>query len=194
MSNLLETAISSGAGALFGALGAWAIVTFLDRARRPRVEVDFSGGYPFEDDALTLQGGQHRYLRVKIKNVGRSTAKNCKVFVRSIELSSAGGARAKLNTYDLMQTNWVPREAGIRQLDIPAKMDFLADIAMDANNNGRRSAIPIFPIQNDRVQRFLEHVGVFSLDVVIISDNAETVTTTIRFRFNGQPLGLFAEM
>ena len=194
MSQFWDTFISSAAGAFFGALGAVVIAGLNSWWRRPALEIKFLGGEPFETDAITAGGEVCRFLHVQVRNAGRSTARACKVFVRKIELINQDGQRRRLNSEQLIQTNWVPREANLLSIDIPSNLDFLADIVHDFVNNGQRIVQPIFQASFSMTNNLHTHIGTFILEVVVTSDNASTVLRLIKFRFNGRPLGLFAEM
>ena len=98
----------------------------------------------FETNGKTPTGAEYRFLHVQIKNVGRHTARACKVFVRNVTLIDNNDREVPLLSERLMRTNWVPREADLFSVDIPSNLDFLADIVRDFEKNGRRIAIPIF--------------------------------------------------
>jgi hypothetical protein len=72
-------------------------------------------------------------------------------------------------------------------------LDFFANILREDADDSKRIVRPMFPERLTTSQQFRNHVGVFRLSVVVVSDNSETVERTIQARFNGKPLGLFAE-
>ena len=103
------------------------------------------------------------------------------------------GSEFYLRSEELMQTNWVPREAQVYTLDIPANLDFLANIMCEDMQDSRRIVRPMFYEKLSNAEQFRNHQGIFRMSVVVVSDNAATVERIIQARFNGNPLGLFAE-
>jgi hypothetical protein len=111
-----------------GAFGFWLITKIEERWRKPSIRIEYGVDYPFRASALFENGQKAEFIRVRVKNEGRGTAKRCKCYIRHITLN-AGGRLTRLPSEELMLTSWVPREAGVTVINIPSNLDFLADVA-----------------------------------------------------------------
>ncbi len=106
-----------------GALGFWLVSKLEEWWRKPKIRIEFGTDYPFRSEALFDDGQKAEFIRVRVKNDGRSTPKRCKCLVRHIALNS-GGRKIRLPSDELMLTSWVPREAKVTVLNIPSGLDF----------------------------------------------------------------------
>ena len=61
-----------------GAFGFWLVSKLDGYWSKPRIEIEYGSDYPFRAPALFQDGQQGEFVRVRVKNVGRSTAKRCK--------------------------------------------------------------------------------------------------------------------
>jgi len=194
------TILLTGVAAFAGALGAWFIGKVHEWWTAPKIKIKYGKDYPYRAHAFAIGGDQEmQFIRVRVANLGRSTARNCKCYVRDVTLKEKDGTKNDLPTAELMLTNWVPREAGVARMHIPRDLEFLADIAMTMKNEsgiapwrpskyfdtaGERVVAPIFNLQNKPLEKFATHDGEFIVEVVVVSDNAKTETETIRFSFD----------
>lgn len=181
----LITAIAAAAGGFMGSFGFWLIGKVDEWWTKPDIVIQFGAEYPFKASARLEDGRDAEFIRVRVKNFGRSTARKCKCYVRHIALSS-GGRSTRLPSDELMLTSWVPREAKTTIINIPRDLDFLADLAYATRVGTSFKVAPVFNVQNQNVPDMFEHVGDFELEVVVIGENFETAQRTVRFRFDGK--------
>ena len=156
------TAIAAAAGGFMGAFGFWVVTKIESWWKRPQIRIEFGPDYPFQSEATFGDGQKAEFIRVRVKNDGRGTAKRCKCFVRHIALNR-GGHITRLPSDELMLTSWVPREAKTTIINIPSGLDFLADLAFAVKVNGGYKVAPIFNVQNRNVSEIFDHVGDFEL-------------------------------
>jgi len=168
-----------------GAFGFWLITKIEERWRKPSIRIEYGVDYPFRASALFENGQKAEFIRVRVKNEGRGTAKRCKCYIRHITLN-AGGRLTRLPSEELMLTSWVPREAGVTVINIPSNLDFLADVAYTIKVGTSFKVAPVFNVQNQNVSDIFGHVGDFELEVVAIGENFPTARRTIKFRFDGK--------
>lgn len=167
-----------------GAFGFWLITKIEERWRKPSIRIEYGVDYPFRASALFENGQKAEFIRVRVKNEGRGTAKRCKCYIRHITLN-AGGRLTRLPSEELMLTSWVPREAGVTVINIPSNLDFLADVAYTIKVGTSFKVAPVFNVQNQNVSDIFGHVGDFELEVVAIGENFPA-RRTIKFRFDGK--------
>ena len=188
---VLETFGLTAAGGLAGAAGFWIFTKLNDWWMRPVITIDYGKDYPFRDRALFSDGTEGEYLRVRVKNGGRSTARRAKCYVRHIRLYGLPTATF-LPSEELMLTSWVPRERGATIMNIPSGLDFLADLVRTRATGAEGPPGRIEPMFNtlNRNLAMVDHVGEFEFEVVVVGENFPTATRTIRFLFDGNSLDL----
>ncbi len=167
-------------GGLAGAILTQLVQLCLACWLKPVLSVDFSegdSGCTVENVVLQDNKGQLKYLRLSVRNTGRTTASDVQVIIDKITVD----ASPKL-TYagEVMDFCWA-QGVGFKA-NIPSNTPRFADIcycAYSANPTPLRLCAPAgwAKFQRD------DPTGIISLDVYITARNAKTVAKTIKFSF-----------
>jgi len=67
-------------------------------------------------------------------------------------------------------------------MNIPAGLDFLADLAHTIKVGSGYKVASVFKVKNQNVSDIFDHVGDFELEVIVIGENFPTAKHTIKFR------------
>jgi hypothetical protein len=120
--------VAAGIGFMGGGVMAWTIGTLVGWWRRPRISVTFderSGCY-----IHTLQAGgssppfDARFLRLLVRNSGRSVIRGCSGYVILIETRDANSA--SIYGKEVLELKWAHQDVGAK--DIPVGAFFYLDL------------------------------------------------------------------
>jgi len=188
MDDTSKTLVAALSGGLAGAAFNQVVSIFLGWFQKPKLRLAFSTNTPgcqidaksFRDGAMQVT--KRRFLRMQVKNEGRSLAKDVRVIVTSFK-GPTGVSSSEI--YDLFWSN-TDNEV---KTDIPSKSPRFIDICRlwhDQTNPG-------FEICAENVGSgwpALTPNHKYSMSLVITANNAKTTDTEVSFTWDGTAGGL----
>jgi hypothetical protein len=151
--------------------------------RRPVLEIDYQLGEPYCRDVPIMPGlVPSRWVRVKVSNGGRGTAKRCKGKV--IAVYAADGSLRE--DRDAMLLHWagMPLEQGLEPLDLAREEHQLLDV-VHARSDRRDAALIVADPTPAGFAKELEAGQVHKVRLAVYADNAEPVTAAFVITFDG---------
>lgn len=176
---ILETLGSLGARAL-SALFPHAIAWF----NKPKLLIDFEGGNANIVHSTHDEGGQSKafiYVRARVRNKGRHTAKGCRVFLRTLEEVLPGGTTLPTAWNDSMPLAWAGRK--FVPVDVPVGVEFYVDIVRisKADRGWLFSVEQDFASQQD----LKKYIGTYRFHLIATADNTSPSICTVDVVYNG---------
>lgn len=131
---------------------------------------------------------QSRWLRVRVTNTGKSTARSARVYIAEFKHRNQNGVETNLQGHDLLQLEWslrAPEEPST--FDMPQGVSRFADVCFTIDRPGVDKIFPAGLMMPDRL-RDAWKPGKFSLRIMVASDNCPPVEKWIEFSWSG-PFG-----
>jgi len=182
------------AGGVVGAAATLFVHQWLPYWRRPQLVIEHGSGVMVDTPATTGTPGEtarERYARIRVRNQGRSVAKNVRCMIERIVFFPAG-AGAELNDEEVLDLLWVFVH-GIT-CDIPSMSHRFGELCHASQVAGGPVVLKLgardVPL---RFAALLKAGGLFEFHVLTTADNASTSRTVIRVRWTGTVEGLNIE-
>ena len=176
---ILETLSGLSARAL-SAIFPHAVAWF----NKPRLLIDFEGG------ASNIVHTEHErngkleafiYVRARVRNVGRSTAKGCRVFLKQLEEVLPAGQTMQTTLDDSKVLAWAGWS--FVPVDVPTDVEFYVDIVRvsKADPGWLFSVEKLFATQ----QRLKDYVGNYRFHLMATAENASHAHCAVDVVYNG---------
>jgi hypothetical protein len=136
-----------------------------------------------------VRDGEIKYLRLRVENLGLSTAKNVQVMIISIAVSSA----ERPFDGEVLDVGWSRSPTRDLRLDIPSQTPRFADIcAVEYPPKIPALQISALRTGTNRVAELLgdDLKGTYSVRVSVAASNAATETATLIFKYDRTVEGL----
>lgn len=183
-------------GALGGGVIAVGIQSALAWIQRPRISavltigrancVDTPFKYPLGEAESTAT-----YVRVSFRNLGRSAARGCRVYLEELTKVSPDGHQANILENEWISLSWGLSENEERKvLTIPRGSGWIADIAFNVRSGpmqGLHLATPSFPL---RLEQHFKGAGKFRAVVAVAGDNFTPAKSIVEFDYGNNELKL----
>jgi len=190
------------AAAIGGTLGGGILVVAGNAAiawfRRPVLRIDFEETESYAartpinwpntdnpDEPLRLEA---IYLRARVVNVGKSTARACRAYITRIRVVERRGDVRTIDDMDSVQIPWSLRTAddnSIAVLDLPVGINQFADIVFTISRNSPEKLFPGAIVFPHRFRSLFAKPGRFEMTVLVVADNATAVEREIAFDWQG---------
>jgi hypothetical protein len=170
------------AGFAGGAVFATILNTVAAWYRRPVVEVrlvDNAGCY-VETKRGDPPTRDAKYLRLRVRNAGRSSVKACQAYL--VRIVRREGGRAVNDAREVVDLGWAHRGVGPR--DIPVGAFFYLDVASIELIAGGSDRLMIGESLPNNLSDLLIGPAQFELHVLVASDNAEPISKLVKFGFD----------
>ena len=188
---LIATAFGGGVLTLIGQEG-------LRYIRRPRLTISFEDKaeylsrtpihWPkvFDDPASGTVELEAIYLRVKVLNVGKSTARSCRAYITHVERENFDGSTEKIEAQDSIPIPWSLRgERSLEPFDLPGRINQFADVCFTISRDHPHKLFPAAPMFPLRFRRSWDKPGRFRLEITVTADGISSVSKTIKFEWQG---------
>jgi hypothetical protein len=151
---------------------------------KPRFLIDFEGGTSnivHAEHERDSKPGAFIYVRARVRNVGRHTAKGCRVFLRKLEEVLPGGQTLQTTWDDSKVLAWAGWS--FVPVDVPAGVEFYVDIVRvsKADRGWLFSVEKLFATQ----QGLKDYVGTYRFHLMATAENASPAYCTIDVVYNG---------
>jgi hypothetical protein len=196
------TALTGGLAGAFITLGGQALIRYRNR---PRPEILFSAnvrgcvvntpawredqqGNILNDPEGNPRVFQQRYLRIRIDNIGRAFAQNASVSVTRISFQSAGQDTAHFaeEVFDLKLA--LTKDKAI--FNIPAGGHRFVDLIHSEQEGQHIKLVFDFVVSAARLNLLGFGVGRYAMTVFVAAENCQSVTSHIRWSWDGTLNGL----
>ncbi len=181
-------------GGLAGSILTQVVQKFTKWRERPILIAEFGepgDGSIIQQDlpasnAESLTKGIQQWVRVKVKNRGRSTARSVRVIITSI-----GNKTSDLTEWNFDQEVidcwW--SHIGETKIDIPPQTWRFADIFVNEMTETRAD----LKFTGTGARNIPGRIEILSVRVMLTGDNCETTAATLPFRYQGLPQGMIFE-
>lgn len=157
-------------GTLLGMLGTLGVELWKARHFAPKLVVTFD---PDTDKTEVIErkkrGYQERYVRLKVKNTGRRTAKNCAGYL--IDARAISCEKAESPYKDSMQLHWAYRDKkeSLGGISLHPHAPYYLDVfhAPDSRNEICLRTLD----QSSRYSDFLKGQGIYCLTILVVADD-----------------------
>jgi hypothetical protein len=203
LTNIISV-LSGGLAGAFITLGGQAIIRFRNR---PRPVVVFSEGEPgcvittpgylvdpqgntINDEQGNPRTVQQKYLRLKIKNIGRTFAQNTSVFITEISYR-AEGAQTRTFSEEVLELKLAL--AGDKSVfNLAAGGHRYVDVVHTQQGPGQAAVALIFDFVRGAVRLNLMGYGPgqYEMTIFVAAENCQSVRRIIRWSWNGTLNGL----
>jgi hypothetical protein len=124
------------------------------------------------------------FIRVKVINTGRSTAKNCRAFITAVRRQNTDGSSDMIVEQDAIALSWSMSPHLWSPIEIPVGINQFADIChtLSRDNPSKLFLTGNFP---SRLRKAWEKAGQFEVDITVTADGIKPVSRTIRFEWGG---------
>jgi hypothetical protein len=165
--------------------------------RRPRLDFSIGSDPLFQVRTPMRSGGgsgiagvyaadvQAVFLRVLIQNKGRKTARNCRVFLTSIERTSDDGSRAGTGSRGEALALTFSFRGDEKTIDLPAGVPQFVDVMMTRSNVTPGKLELAFGGQPLRFEPLFAVPGRFAVRITAVADGASPVHLNATFIWNG---------
>lgn len=176
----LQTILSGIVGSVLTLVTAWCVQWF----RRPALQAQSGGGVegslvPRSYTGSNGEAGFAQWIRVKVANVGRSTAKNVRVMVVSLRNTSHTGEADWEVQSETLDSFWSHLD-WCAAIDVPSQTWRFADICL--LEIFERNSL-IFKRQNgDHLRPQAERLRI---DIRVAADNAPTISHVVEIQYQG---------
>ena len=193
----MATGIDLVAAAIGGALGGGVLAVAGQELvrwwRRPVLSIDFSNtSQCVLRTRIRLEKGSSEtiardaiFLRLRVINRGRSTARDCRVYMTRILRKSFDGTTQSYEDQDVIPLSWSVRDEQHETLVVPPRINQFVDMVCT-----RLSDQPCFLRPRARTPKRLNETwrepGVFEIDVAVCAEEAALVRRTLVFEWRGQ--------
>lgn len=191
VANLLVAVL--GGGILVAAGDA--VIAFV---RRPLLRIDFEDKesyaartpirWPNPTDPENPLSLEAIYLRARVINHGKSTARSCRAFITKIRATDRSGNSRTIDDMDSVQIPWSLRTAQnneIAVLDLPVGINQFVDIAFTISRDEPEKLFPAAIAFPQRFRPLFADAGRFEITIKIVADNAAPVERDIEFEWLG---------
>lgn len=180
---------------LIGGIGGSAFTLLVEAFRnlrnRPKLVIKFASepqyvtktpiGRTGDSPTLNIFG---IWIRARLKNEGKSVARNCRAYLTDIVVEHTSGSRLVYNNEDAIPLKWSLR-ADEEKIDLPPEITQFIDIChvLATEPNKLHSDARINPF---RLGPFWQLPGKYKVTVVVTADEAEPASTAVCFYWPGQ--------
>jgi hypothetical protein len=189
------------AAAVGGALGGGILTLLADELRawirRPKLTLSvgpdplFQVQTPMRDesarglDSIRAGGNNGLFLRALIENKGRSTARNCRVFLVSIERTASDGSRLKTGaTGEALGLQFSFRD-GEKTIDLPPGVPQFVDVMMSRSVPSPNRLELAFGGTPLRFEPLFSQPATFRLELVAVADSTKPTRLAAEFAWEG---------
>lgn len=128
---------------------------------------------------------EHVFVRLGIKNIGRSAAKNVSVYLNEITIVGSQVSVDK-KARDFVRLCWAPEEAKVWQIDLPPNIEGFVDVCrMVSGVNVEPQLVCAAKFQPLEVIGLFGRAGDYHCKLVIVSDNAPPRALWVGFSWDG---------
>ncbi len=163
-------------GGLLGGLLSGAYQHLRDWLDRPRLEIDYEGNAANKTEAnYTRKDGTavaEIYIRVRVRNMGRSTAKRALVFLTSLKEVHPSGT-VPTSYHDSLPLSWPGWDFVPRDIPPAPGVNFYVDLMKVSKDPPGQW---IFCVQRSPGDDLKNYSGVYRFEVTATADNAEAAT------------------
>lgn len=177
--------ITAFTGGLAGALLTFTFQWLLAVYRRPRLQVIFDQSEP--GCAVDAVPDLQRYLRLKVRNVGRTTAHQVGLSITSIIYEAPDGTRTPFNEEVL---DLKAGMTGDQLFNLPPEAHRFADLALSFLADQMAQHSFDFVRHPRRLEGFAQRVGRYKADVFVSANDAAPRRLTVEWEWDGSIAGL----
>jgi hypothetical protein len=191
--DLVATAIGGALGGGIVSVVAQEIVRWW---RRPKLTILFenkSGHFAqtpidwpnnFQNPAAGTTSYQATYVRVKVLNSGRTTARDCRVYLTRVVRDHPDGSKEIIEDQDSAPLNWSMTLSGYQPIDVPVGINQFVDICHTLSRDNPSKLFPtgFFP---HRLRTAWAKPGKFEIALLVTANNVEPVKKIISFEWTG---------
>ena len=128
------------------------------------------------------------YIRVLVTNTGKSIAKECRAYLKDVEIWNTGTGRFEATEYcESMQLAWsaTPKPENFLSVDIPNGISRFVDV-ISVRDHSREITTHV-PMVLYRYEEVLQkQTGKFRYTVLVAGDNLKPKSTQVVFEWNGK--------
>jgi hypothetical protein len=153
--------------------------SFRRRYNKPKLKVDFKNEEPFCRNAILINDAaqiKHYWVRVRISNVGRSVARNCRG--KLIRIRDANTMEERKD-FDPAILRWVTGQG--KPIDLPYKDREYLNILFTRQNDPLHLVIDAEDKEPRAINLFPERKD-YILDMIFYADNVESITESFYFK------------
>ena len=193
-SSAIIAALGAILGAVLGAALAVGVPYFIAWRNRPRLHLSFNKDVDLFDFYFTDGEGSRRtcvYTTVQLKNVGKSVAKNVRVYLSALEKVYQNGDSDDVplgTSFLLAWPGWT-----FEGRELPKGVSFAVEVvSVDKSKSGWIFQFKGAERNQDKVRSYK---GMYRFTIVAVADNAEPVTYKLSVSYHGdwhqfEPTGL----
>ncbi len=181
MSDTLTVALVSGGAAIAGGLLSGAYQHARNHWTRPKLQVDYEGSDGNKVDSEIKKGEKvvsEIYIRVRVRNGGRSVAKGCRLFLTALHEVHVSGV-TQTNWYDSMPLPWAGWDFTPR--DVPSGPEFYVDVVKVSKDYSDWIFFKLFASQTN----LKNYRGTYRFRLLATADNADPVVREIDVTYDG---------
>jgi hypothetical protein len=186
-SNVVNAAITFGAalgGGIVAGILSGSYQHIRDVLSRPKLKLDFNSESPLyvvKSKGKDKDGEfDDRYVRVRVRNLGRTTASGCRVYLS--EIREVHGDKTNPTSFtEAMELSWPLNEYGRR--DIPNGPDFYVDLVKFYSRD-KRWNIAVKQLYSSQ-ESLGSHVGTYRFYICATADNTKADKLEVEVMYNG---------
>jgi hypothetical protein len=174
----IEAVLIGGGSAVIGGLVSGFYQHVRDSYNRPKLHIDYRG------DKISSELLSNVFIKVRVQNQGRLTAKGCRVFLASLTKVLPSEPRQPTVLLDSKQLAWAG--GNFLPRDIPKGVNFYAEL-VNVSKLPEKKGWHFF-IEPGLFGEQLEiesYLGTYHFSLVVTSDNAEPATCGVDVTYNG---------
>lgn len=162
--------------------------------RRPRLRIEFEDkeSYCTRTPVTSHDPAEPEveavYLRARVVNHGKSTARSCRAFIVHIKVTDEGGAVHTIDDMDSVQIPWSVKtvhDNSIAVIDLPVGVNQFVDLAVTVSNDDSQALHPTALVFPHRFRHLFSKPGRFEMTVMVVADNTEPDQRKVKFRWQG---------
>jgi hypothetical protein len=151
---------------------------------RPKLVIDFEGGQSNIVHNQEKNNGKMVsliYVRARVRNEGRHTAKGCRIFLTNLKEVFAGGKTLSTALDDSKVLSWAT--AGFSAVDVPSGTQFYVDVVRIS----KHASGWLFSVEKllSSQQSLKDYVGTYRFRLMATADNAASAFCDIDVSYNG---------
>jgi hypothetical protein len=165
--------IVAGAGAaIAGGLLSGAYQHFRDLYEEPKLQIDYEG-----TDANKVETDNEIYIRARVRNAGRRTAKGARVFLTSLKEVQPSGTILPTSLYDSKPLAWSGWTFAPRDIPPASRVHFYVDLTrVSKHEQGWLFSVEQLFASQTALQKYS---GTYRFQLTLTADNAKPATCEI---------------
>jgi hypothetical protein len=169
---------------LAGSVVALTLREVVDWLKGPRLRIEFGKGDPFLVKRHSID--EKYWLRIRIKNIGRKTAKNVKVYISALSIEGEN----KNLVDNPAELGFVGNEKS-SQANLPPGIRFFVDAFVQQGKNSCPGAVVRNPPDNQLAVTVFDlytNNKEFSIEVTACADDAYTISEKVSLDLESRPM------